>query len=72
MKRIFKLAALAGLLAATPWLGPARAVTLPPPTYCGDPCDTPGLSKGCLFYRNGVLARTTCTCTGGYWSCGPQ
>ncbi|HEY4575438.1 MAG TPA: hypothetical protein VIJ26_15785 [Thermoanaerobaculia bacterium] len=69
MKRIFKLTALTALLAATPWLGPVRAVTLPPLTYCGDPCYTEGASKGCLFYRNGVLARDTCTCTGGTWDC---
>lgn len=70
MKRIFKLTALTALLAATHWLGPARAYTLPPPTYCGDPCYTEGASKGCLYYTStGVLARDTCTCTGGTWDC---
>ena len=37
--------------------------------HCGDPCDVEGTSRGCVYYRNGVLAKTTCTCMDGYWTC---
>lgn len=36
--------------------------------HCGDYCDVEGAGGGCVYYRNGVLTRTTATCQNGRWT----
>ena len=37
--------------------------------HCGEPCDVEGGGGGCITYRYGAPAKTTCTCTSGKWVC---
>jgi hypothetical protein len=67
MKKALRLAALVFALLVTGQA--AMAVPQIQPAYCGDLCSPEGDARGCLFYRNGALARTTCTCTNGHWLC---
>lgn len=63
MKKVARLAALALVLAAS------SAWAIPPhvPVYVGDYCDFEGAGSGCLYWQNGVLWKTTCTCINGHW-----
>jgi hypothetical protein len=42
-----------------------------PAPYCGDRCEVEGEGRGCREVTASGTFRTPCTCTNGYWRCGP-
>jgi hypothetical protein len=40
-----------------------------PIPHCGDYCDTPGQSRGCIDSSGSSANKVECTCTGGTWTC---
>ena len=40
-----------------------------PRPHCGDYCETPGQSRGCIDSSGANWRLTTCTCVGNTWSC---
>lgn len=42
---------------------------IPQRTFCGERCDSPGASRGCIDASGPVWRRVECICLGGYWTC---
>lgn len=71
MKRTYYLIALVAVLLLTSQaaVSTTRVIVRQPPPECWSYCDIEGESRGCVFSRNGTIARTGCTCVNGVWNC---
>ena len=69
MRKSLKLAALAGILGVTSWLGTVRQgnAIARCSLFDGTSCGSEGFRLNCLR-NDGTIG--SCTCSGGEWSCG--